>query len=475
MKLRDLKRMIEEIPLKSLQYLNIIGKKDQTDKLYQVLRKGEARNDKQTAEILFPGDRNGVAYLLRLKKNLFTRLSNTFLVIHTDHFKDYQRPLAECYKGLAAFRVVRILGMMKIAESIGEDVLKNAIKHHVSDVALGVAKGLLLHYTFPAFFNEERSKELRWQVEHYQSILSKESQIELLFNRMFIVLNRTNAYTEVDEEEIKAILTDLRKITQRDLSYRCILYATQTESFCLGFLKRYVEQVKVCENGIQKIEALPFDSPRIARVSMRSMTIIGLIYSRQFEEAKQAIDYCKSQLTAKHKNYYEFARYEVINFFHEGRYQKAQEILTGLKGKEEYWKLYRAYAAILTGKKLFLGKFLNEIPEYSKDKQGMNINTYIIQVMELIRSDRRDKIIDRIDAVNVYATRHLKSTRRSFLFFQMLVQMVKSGFELLKVKITTKGYLEELQQFPLSESTQDFEVEVVPYELLWNWILERLK
>ena len=123
-------------------------------------------------------------------------------------------------------------------------------------------------------------------------------------------------------------------------------------------------------------------------------------------------------------------------------------------------------------KRFKLGKFLNEVPKFSKDKKGMNINILIIQILVLLKDRRWPSIVDRIDALKAYIYRHLKSesTLRSDTFLSMLAVLPKSAFQWDQVEARPAQLRNQLQQGPIL--SVDFEI--VPYEDLWEFVLELL-
>ena len=102
----------------------------------------------------------------------------------------------------------------------------------------------------------------------------------------------------------------------------------------------------------------------------------------------------------------------------------------------------------------------------------MNINILVIQIMVLLKDRRWPQIVDRIDALKAYTYRHLKteSTQRSDIFLSMLAVLPKVAFQRKEAVERTQTSLLELKASPIL--SVDFEV--VPYEDLWDIVLELL-
>jgi hypothetical protein len=153
----------------------------------------------------------------------------------------------------------------------------------------------------------------------------------------------------------------------------------------------------------------------------------------------------------------------------------------------EIWKIYEAYLYLLQGigkldqgqllTKFRLGRFLNDIPNFSKEKQGMNIAILIIQVLLYIQKRSFNKAIDRIEALEKYITRYLKSekTMRSYIFIKMLVAIPKHSFHKAAVLRHTQQLARKLETQPLEVADQDHKIEIIPYETLWEMSIDMLE
>ncbi|NRB54285.1 MAG: hypothetical protein HRU41_41945, partial [Saprospiraceae bacterium] len=175
-------------------------------------------------------------------------------------------------------------------------------------------------------------------------------------------------------------------------------------------------------------------------------------------------------------------QYDCILGFYSRNYDLCAQAIEILKKhsrqNSEIWLIYEAYLYLFQnlgkyeGKRFKLGKFLTAVPRFSKDKKGMNINILIIQILVLLKDRRWPSIVDRIDALKAYIYRHLKSesTLRSDTFLSMLAVLPKSAFQRDQVEARTAQLRNQLQQGPIL--SVDFEI--VPYEDLWEFVLELL-
>ena len=157
---------------------------------------------------------------------------------------------------------------------------------------------------------------------------------------------------------------------------------------------------------------------------------------------------------------------------------------------EEIWKIYEAYTYYLISlglvqptsgdihfSKFRIGKFINETPIFSQDRRGMNIPILVIQILFMILDHQYDQAIDRIEAIEKYCSRYLRQdeTFRSNSFIKMLLTIPENHFHKAAVVRKAEKYLQKMKQFPQNLTGQAFEIEVIPFEDMWEIALNTLE
>jgi len=155
---------------------------------------------------------------------------------------------------------------------------------------------------------------------------------------------------------------------------------------------------------------------------------------------------------------------------------------------QEQWRIYAAYLKFIgkvqpeitlgkgTNSSFRLGKFMNETPVFSKDKQGMNIPILIVQFLFLLSQKKYDKLIDRAEALAKYQSRYLQHDEwfRSQCFLKMLMQLPANNFHRQAIERKTDGWLSRLDNQEKQDNSGLYPYEIIPYERLWKWILASL-
>jgi len=89
---------------------------------------------------------------------------------------------------------------------------------------------------------------------------------------------------------------------------------------------------------------------------------------------------------------------------------------------------------------------------------------------------RYDETIDRIEAVEKYTSRYLKKDDnfRSNCFIKMLLQVAVAGFHRAAVLRHSEKYVKMLKSVPLDFANQAHDIELIPYEALWEMAVNSL-
>lgn len=154
----------------------------------------------------------------------------------------------------------------------------------------------------------------------------------------------------------------------------------------------------------------------------------------------------------------------------------------------ERWRIYEGYTFFFISnkqikpdhnnplKKFRITKFVNELPIYAKDKRGVNISIILIQILFLLEQKRFGDIIDRMESLKTYVHRYLRQddTFRSNCFIKMLLTLPECSFHKKAVIRKSEKNFQKLIEKPLNMANQIAEIEIVPYEMLWEFVLESL-
>ena len=218
------------------------------------------------------------------------------------------------------------------------------------------------------------------------------------------------------------------------------------------------------------------------------------LIKREFPSVEKTLFSAFKTVNDKSFHWFRLKEIQILAQLSQKNYQKAAVIFNLTKNKfafakknkvsENRWKIMEAYVQVATEaldpstkKKHFsISKFMNEVPIYSKDKRTYNVSILVAQMSLFIIRKDYDRAMERVDPLNKYASRYLKrnETFRGNCFIKMLIVIPKYNFNKLRVERHTKKLREKLSKMSLATSQQAFFSEFIPYEDLWELLINSL-
>jgi hypothetical protein len=82
-----------------------------------------------------------------------------------------------------------------------------------------------------------------------------------------------------------------------------------------------------------------------------------------------------------------------------------------------------------------------------------------------------------VDSITKYCGRHLRRDEnyRSRCFLKMLLELPINGFHRVAVERNAEKWGKKLAEMPFDIVSQSHEVEIIPFETLWELVVESLK
>ncbi|NRB53539.1 MAG: hypothetical protein HRU41_38135 [Saprospiraceae bacterium] len=469
------------------------------NRLYNGIYDGKYNSDEEAAEDLFAEDRHKNEYYGRIKRQLKERLYNTLFLIDTNepNYSDLQKAYYSSYKNSAAVKI--LIGKQNRAGAIplALKTLKVAQKYEFTDLVLALAKELRTH--FGMLIGDKK------KFDHYNSLVKRYKQIydaELLAEEYYTAIVVHFVNSSANKKDVISLAETLRvELVEKseDVDSYWFNYFTY-----LTIISRY-EIANDYENVITTCnQALRYFASKKHLVSKRTLfnfqfrTLGAHIKLKQFQTGFSKIDECLELTLAGSINWYSTLHYLMIISYHARNFDQAYATYNQatshanfkiyFKNLSENWKLHEAfvYYFLITGRlnlspaekpgTFRISKFMNQVPTFSKDKRGTNITVIILQLLLLLQQKKYGAIIDRMEPLQAYAHRYLRQddTFRSNCFIKMLLCLPAASFHKVGVLRKADKYWKKLQTMPIEKANQSAEMEIVPYEMLWEFVLEGL-
>lgn len=501
-------RLIELVNLVSrekVRRIEIIGEKYNYNsiiqRLYKGIHDGDFKTDEEAAAALYDSEVSHEGYR-QLKYKLEKRLINTLfhIDISNPRFNDAQTAYYTCYRNLATTAILAGRAARTSACSVAERTIRIALQYEFTNVAYELAKILTSYYS--SHYNENKKYTYYSKIAQEQfEIFKAEHLAEHYYHELRSLHVGKAAHKNTHLKLAKTYAEELQEKAKEIKSYRFSLNTFQVSCIAHEIANNYEAILTTCDEAIQFFKSKKGGEHnfRVAIFTFGYKQILYYTTLKKYDLAEQAaIDSLKYVIEGS-RNWFLAMQYYLILCLNSKQYQKAYKILIEAKNnkgfknlhseRKELWTVYEAYVhyfikhnkieveAEVKTKQFKYYRFLNSVPNYSKDKRGINVSILIIHILFLLENGKYDQAIDRLEALNQYSYRVLKKgdTYRSNCFIKMLIALIRSQFNRTALIRKSEEFALKLAEKPHDFSRQASNVEIVPYEDLWECVLETVK
>ncbi len=496
--MKELKEIVSLINRQGIRKLDILTPANKSGLMYELfegVQKGQFKTDEEAISKIY-GDGLGKGAYIKLKNRLKNQLVNTILFADAiPGITNYSVATTSCYREFSSFKVLLGRGGYQSGFSLGKRILKQTVKYEFTELCLMISSRLRKlsgRMGDKKKFNYYNDLVHKYQKLHHAELLASEYEESIVIH----FVKSRSAQTEL-AIKAKEYSTELKKYT--DSMESLVLYTSAFNVFILTheIAGEYEAMRKVCEDAVVYFEnKKPLKRNSVFFFLFKSLGFYHKV--KDFENGektiKRAIEYITNKAT---RNYFiTIEQYILLSFTCE-KYEVAHDQYYAavtdknfdlmLDSHKEHWKIYEAYLEFLKlseeleeseQKTNFrLGKFINELPTFSKDKMGFNAAILIVQFLLLLQMKKNERLIDRAESLRIYAYRYLRNpeTMRSFYFVKMLLEIINAKFHKEAVIRKSKKYYNKMITITSLGTSTPSITEIIAYENLWEIVLGLLE
>jgi hypothetical protein len=476
--------------------IRIFGKSGTSDKevskmrqLYQALLSGKVADDAGALKLLYPGKTDDSAYR-KLKSQFRDRLIEHLeeFDTHQSHFTDYQKAYYACNKQWMCVKILAGQNAHKAALFLAIKLLRKVNQYEFTLLAVDLLSYIMLQYST----TQNKSKEMRavmQELAEKHATLEAETKSELIYANLMadLSMNKLNK-VEVGKRCVLEY-ENLVPLLNQHRSYKLHLNATVIGFMRYSTVNDYASMLSFCLERVAFFEAKPFHA-RAAFQLLYYHELVCRIQFRQFEQGREVAQRCFDLSETGTYNWFKYQELFLQLCFYTENYQQASETIAMVvqhqrfhflpEQNKEAWKLFEYYercVSILSGRTqpdsspFRYKKVRNELDYMSKDKGGMNIAIVILHLIFLLIEDKGDEVIEAADRTEQYCYRFLNNaeSERSLYFIRMLLRLPLDV--VMPSTDEEKKSFKMLQQLNNLQGHQNFTLEIVPYEKLWEMLL----
>lgn len=255
----------------------------------------------------------------------------------------------------------------------------------------------------------------------------------------------------------------------------------------------YAQAMHSCDKAICFFQERPYSAVDPLQV-FHYHRLICSIHLRQFEAGRQSATDCLDLTGEDFFNRIKINELYILLALHTRHYAETVEVFVEATANPEFdflpaisratWALYGSYLHYLCDAGL-----LDTLPgprtgldlpmqksDFETGETRLTTARAAVEFLSLLQQKRHGDLPSRAELIQKYAENFLNNdrTRRSYLFLNMLSQIPAGQFQRALVVPLAAPFLSKLKTAPLALANQTEELEVVPYEDLWDLALESL-
>jgi len=494
----ELVGLVNKTKLKGSGILKFIIEPDtKMERLFDALLDKEVETDEDAKALFKEGsDVNLTSLKNKLKERL---LDAIFLLDFKDtNFSNRQKAFFECYKKWSAAMTL----LIRNAKITGIDLLERLLRHakhfEFTELTLDILRVLRLQYS-TVDGDLVKYEDMKAQYLEYEKIWQMESKAEFFYSELMAQYTNSKSTKEEVTQQAEEFYAELKPFMAVCSSFKLHLFGRMVHLLIYNSVNDYVNTAKLCEEAIAFFDKKDYDSGLPLQVFYYNL-IVCYLQLGEFDKGQKAIERCEYFFEEGSFNWFKLQELFFLLAVRTGHWEEAyhlyEKVTNYARFSEkqvqivEMWRIFQAYVFYLIkigkipesvlserSKKFKMSKFINEISLFSKDKRGMNISVLIVQILYAIAEKDYEKSSDRIEGIEKYCSRYLKddATFRSNCFIKMLLQIPKSGFHREASSRNAERYFKQLKTVPLDAANQAHEIEIIPYEMIWDMALESLQ
>lgn len=480
------------------------GKKETlVNRLYDGIVKGKYADDEAAMLDLFPEDEEQRNKYRKLKYRLTRQLINTTFFIDTKQagFTDRTKAFYNCYRDFSAAYILLTRGAYQSSFYLLKRVLEHAEHYEFIELAAEVCSHLR---KISARFakSKQEAKKITDLHRKYERMRSAEAKSFDYYEDLAKDFRRGNTNAKQLNKQATEYYTTLKPLLEEEHSSGFAFHLSQigyikfvtvndsTNLLDLNY-KLFPEMLQKSGSGVSQIFTVAAQRLECLTQQRTSIDINGTDFSAYCLKLAESVP----GLTT----WYNAHTLCTYNAFYTKNYQRALELFNSITNSpyfknlpdtfQEKWRLISGYLHLLAeldqldktqvreiAGEFRFNKFINDFEHIDRDKGGLNIPLILLPIIfQLAKGNFKEEFGRSIEALDKYRIRYLNTdaNARSATFMKLLLAYTQAPYQPEHTARAIQRHLEKLQNQPLAVIGQEFVVEVIPYEDLWEMLFKK--
>lgn len=496
--MEDILRLIEitkKRGQRSIQLVNQNFRKKEISKdnlLYEGILNGKFDTDASAAKHMFkakPGNRNYRNAKGKLRQKLLNHLY--FLDYDKSNYTLFDKGEYECQHLLHQCKILLREGANDIATKLLPQLIKNAKQFECVDI---VVDGLtILRNEYARQGKVTPYKEVQKELAYYGAFRQAIDESETDYHNVLVFVNKS---VSAQNRILSKMPATVKALQQRSETFKSrqidrLVFKLQTLYNELSW--NFEENIRLC-SGIEEKYLRRNNSEIEVNLSKKEVALTKLKAYYCLKDTEQGGAYATKMLKLFKPGSERWFRFMEICFLlmmKGEKYKKAGDIFRKIRTNKQYsqlsemdkekWNIYRAFLVFVNDSKLLrwgfnLEDFVDKLPDFPKEYAPFNIATLMIQYIYLLKEGNIEEVRRRMEALQQYNSTHLdkRHNYRNSIFIRLLTIVTEKEFNYELIEEKGRNYFHKLSMTNIP-SDPETDMEIIPYEKLYQYILDYLK
>lgn len=504
--METLKSLIQIITQKRVKKVELFDEESRNKSshyytLFQGIHQEKYNSDEEAAKDIYACDASEKKYLI-LKTRLKQKLMNTIFFLdpeETESVSVVDLARQECEKTLFQAKTLLLCEAGEVGISMIEKNLKKAQDYFLTDIVLESAKILADYFSKKGQKTDFNNNNQ--MVATYSKILFYENEAYHQWKNIEFEYKKENMSNDILLEKITAFL-NWWEDKKENINGKLKTYYENTLILCGKLTQKSEEIAELFDKQLKYIQKNPHF------FSQKDILNFELEKANHFLNTKNFVDFKKTFSTQKNNEqiplsfWIEQQEYKLMAALYQQNYFEANEIFQMTHNesrfkkiddhKKEFWYVaasilhyFHKQEKIKNSKTLSSANkvnfryhhFLEHTPVYHKNKRGLHLALMAIQFLFYIEKLDFSQIQKKIPLLNEYCRRYPKkdNSYRSECFINLIMILEKNDFKYYPTKKASEETLNELQSTPMDYRGSFRNIEIIPYEQIWQMIMDKIR
>lgn len=498
--LLEVSRIISKKKIRKIEVFDgaaLDNKNSKFTEFFDALMADRFKNDRDAAAFLYkcsPTDDKYRQLKSRFRKRLMTTL---FFIDQTQpSATGYDRSLFSTHRDWALIKILMTNDAKLAGEELARQVLLVALKFKFSDIILNCSR--ILRQLAAENSNEKEFEEYDGYIKQYSEILAAEIRSEELYQRVLMEYNKPFDQVQGINEDLQNYCDALVSLSEMHDSPVVFYNMFLVWTYHYELQQDYDSMLQICAQAEQYIDKNPnyLQEEKLATFQLKKMN--GHLHLRDFKNGKINAERSLQLFDEGSDVWFNFMEYYLLTALHTDNYLHGAAVFLRAKAHSKFkkldsqtkekWRTYEAYINYFIerqpgqiealkeqlGKNFKLVRFLAETLIFPKETRVLAIHLTVCQLLFFLDKKSFPESAEAIDRLRGHA-KYLDDVEnyRMIQFIKLLQQILKANFKLHELVGIEKHY-DALVESPFFYRGRINELEIIPYEKLWNHILSKL-